>query len=104
MQVSVELDIAGESDGATRLASGHSWRASVRTARAGTTATVREAPSARHPARTSPRDGSAECAPAPSTPRPIVRNGRSPHPHIRNNWEGACNEAREEETASRDKS
>src|SRR5262245_60360723 len=102
-QVSVELDIAGESDGATRLAGGHSCRASVRTARAGTTATVRVARSARYPVRTFPRGGTAERGPAPSSRPPIVRSGRLPRQHTRNSWEGACSEAREEERAARDK-
>jgi hypothetical protein len=103
MQVSVELDIAGESDDATRLASCHSRRASVRTAMAGTSATVRAAPSARHPVRTFPRGGTAERGPTPSNHPPIVRSGQLPRPHTRNRWEGVCNEAREGERALRGK-
>src|SRR5262245_35051394 len=88
-----------ESADATRLAGYHSCRASVRTARARTTATARVAPSARHPVRTFPKGGTAERAPTPSNHPPIVQSGRLPRPHIPNSWEGVCNEARAGERA-----
>src|SRR5262249_10366328 len=103
MQVSVELDITGESTDATRLAGYHWSPASVRTARAETTATVRAASSARYRVRTFPRDGTAERGPMSSNRLPIVQSGRLPPPRTRNRWAGVSNVAREGERGLRDK-
>ncbi len=78
MQVSVELDIAGELRRATRRMASRWCRASARSATAKTSARPAASRQARSRAPPCPTGGSARCARAPSMSRPTDRIGRSP--------------------------
>ena len=100
MQVSVELDIAGESNGATSPGAGHWDGASGRTARAETSAPRQAAARGQNPSLTSPTDGSAGCAQVPSTTPPRGRSVRSPRQRSPSRSGDACSAAPAGEKAS----
>ena len=103
MQVSVELDIAGGSDDATRCVALHCPRASARSAKAQTSALAQVVFGGQNPSPTFPMDGSAGYARVPSIRPPIVRSARWLHPHNQNKWADAGSAGRAAAKARADK-
>src|SRR5262249_41047451 len=92
MQVSVEPDIAGESGGATRPAASRLSPASVRNAKARTSAKPRGGRLVQNPGRTYPMVGNAKFARASSIRLPRVRNAQQPYLRIRSRLADAGSE------------